>query len=76
MIKWDLLPLIGTANVIKIMVLEINSTLKGIRKHHNDFLGGPKRPFWDGRLRVSTPGYRENYNSIFKQRRNFRRPSK
>ena len=29
----------GTANVIKIMVLEINSTLKGIRKHHNDFLG-------------------------------------
>ena len=37
---------------------------------------GPKRPFWDGRSRASTPGYRENYNSIFKQRRNFRRPSK
>ena len=25
--------------LIKIIVLEINSTLKGIRKHHNDFLG-------------------------------------
>ena len=37
---------------------------------------GTKKPFWDGRLRASTPGYRENYNSIFKQRRNFRRPSK
>ena len=30
--------------LIKIIVLEINSTLKGIRKHHNDFLGEPKRP--------------------------------
>lgn len=37
---------------------------------------GAKRPFWDGRSRTSTPGYRENYNSIFKQKRNFRRPSK
>ena len=37
---------------------------------------GARKPFWDGRLRASTPGYRENYNSIFKQRRNFRRPSK
>ena len=37
---------------------------------------GTKKPFWDGRSRVSTPGYRENYNSIFKQRRNFRGPSK
>jgi len=37
---------------------------------------GPKKPFWDGRSRASTPGYRENYNSIFKQRRNFRRSSK
>jgi len=37
---------------------------------------GTKKPFWDGRLRASTPGYRENYNSIFKQKRNFRRPSK
>ena len=37
---------------------------------------GTKKPFWNGRLRASTPGYRENYNSIFKQRRNFRRPSK
>ena len=37
---------------------------------------GTKRPFWDGRSRASTPGYRENYNSIFKQRRNFRRSSK
>ena len=37
---------------------------------------GTKKPFWDGRSRASTPGYRENYNSIFKQRRNFRRPSK
>ena len=37
---------------------------------------GKSKPFWDGRSRVSTPGYRENYNSIFKQRRNFRRSSK
>ena len=37
---------------------------------------GTKKPFWDGRLRASTPGYRENYNSIFKQKRNFRRSSK
>ena len=37
---------------------------------------GAKRPFWDGRSRASTPGYRENYNSIFKQGRNFRRSSK
>ena len=34
------------------------------------------KPFWDGRSRVSTSIYRENYNSIFKQRRNFRRSSK
>jgi len=34
---------------------------------------GAKKPFWDGRSRTSTPGYRENYNSIFKQKRNFRR---
>ena len=37
---------------------------------------GTKRPFWDGRSRASTPGYRENYNSIFKQRKNSRRSSK
>ena len=37
---------------------------------------GTSKPFWDGRLRASTPGYRENYNSIFKQRRSFRGPSK
>ena len=37
---------------------------------------GTKKPFWDGRLRASPTGYRQNYNSIFKQRRNFRRPSK
>ena len=37
---------------------------------------GAKKPFWDGRSRTSTPRYRENYNSIFKQRRNFRRFSK
>ena len=37
---------------------------------------GTKKPFWDGRSRASTPRYRQNYNSIFKQRRNFRRPSK
>ena len=37
---------------------------------------GTKRPFWDGRSRASTPGYRDNYNSIFKQKRNFRRSSK
>ena len=30
---------------------------------------GTKRPFWDGRSRASTPGYRENYNSIFKQKK-------
>ena len=30
---------------------------------------GTKRPFWDGRSRASTPGYRANYNSIFKQKR-------
>ena len=32
-------PQVVTTNVIKIIVLEINSTLKGIRKHHIDFLG-------------------------------------
>ncbi len=37
---------------------------------------GTKKPFWDGRSRASTPGFRENYNSIFKQKRNFRRSSK
>ena len=37
---------------------------------------GTSKPFWDGRSRASTPGYRENYNSIFKQSRNFRRSSK
>ena len=37
---------------------------------------GTGKPFWDGRSRVSTPAYRENYNSIFKQRRNFRGSSK
>jgi len=37
---------------------------------------GTSKPFWDGRSRASTPGYRENYNSIFKQKRNFRRSSK
>jgi hypothetical protein len=37
---------------------------------------GTKRPFWDGRSRASTPGYRANYNSIFKQKRNFRRSFK
>jgi len=24
---------------------------------------GTSKPFWDGRSRASTPGYRENYNS-------------
>ena len=37
---------------------------------------GTRKPFWDGRSRTSTQGYRENYNSIFKQRKNFRRNSK
>jgi len=37
---------------------------------------GTKRPFWDGLSRASTPGYRANYNSIFKQKRNFRSSSK
>ena len=32
-------PQVVTTNVIKIIVLEINSTLKGIRKHPIDFLG-------------------------------------
>ena len=26
---------------------------------------GTKKPFWDGRLRASTPGYRENYNTFY-----------
>jgi len=30
---------------------------------------GTSKPFWDGRSRTSTPGYRENYNSIFKQKK-------
>ena len=37
---------------------------------------GTRKPFWDGRSRTSTQGYRENYDSIFKQRKNFRRNSK
>ena len=37
---------------------------------------GTRKPFWDGRSRTSTIRYRENYNSIFKQKRNFRRTSK
>jgi len=37
---------------------------------------GTRKPFWDGRSRVSTPGYIENYNSIFKQRKNFRKNAK
>jgi len=37
---------------------------------------GTKRPFWDGRSRVSNPSYRENYNAIFKQRKNFRKNAK
>ena len=37
---------------------------------------GTRKPFWDGRSRTSTTRYRENYNSIFKQKRNFRRTSK
>ena len=37
---------------------------------------GTKKTFWDGRSRAFTPEYRENYNSIFKQKRNFRRSSK
>ena len=38
---------------------------------------GTRKPFWDGRSRVSTSEYRENFNSIFKNKkqtaRNFRR---
>ena len=30
---------------------------------------GTGKPFWDGRSRASTPVYRENYNSIFKQKK-------
>ena len=37
---------------------------------------GTRKPFWDGRSRVSTSEYRENYNSIFKKRKNFRRNAK
>ena len=31
---------------------------------------GTKWPFWYGRSRASTPGYRENYNSIFETEKN------
>jgi hypothetical protein len=37
---------------------------------------GTRKPFWDGRSRTSTTRYRQNYDSIFKQKRNFRRTSK
>ena len=37
---------------------------------------GTRKPHWDGLSRTSTTRYRENYNSIFKQKRNFRRTSK
>ncbi len=37
---------------------------------------GTRKPFWDGRSRASNPSYRENYDSIFKQRKNFRRNAK
>ena len=30
---------------------------------------GKSKPFWDGRSRVSTSIYRENYNSIFKPKK-------
>ena len=36
---------------------------------------GKSKPFWDGRSRISTSIYRENYKSIFNQRRKFRRSS-
>ena len=29
---------------------------------------GTRKPFWDGRSRVSTSNYRENYDSIFKRK--------
>ena len=31
---------------------------------------GTRKPFWDGLSRVSNSSYRENYDSIFKQRKN------
>lgn len=37
---------------------------------------GTRKPFWDGRSRASNSSYRENYNSIFKQRKNFRKNAK
>ena len=41
---------------------------------------GTRKPFWDGRSRVSNDRYRENFNSIFKNKkqtaRNFRRNAK
>ena len=37
---------------------------------------GTRKPFWDGRSRASNPSYRENYNAIFKQRKNFRKNAK
>ena len=37
---------------------------------------GTRKPFWDGRSRTSTEAYRENYDSIFKKRKNFRRNTK
>jgi hypothetical protein len=33
---------------------------------------GTRKPFWDGLSRVSNSSYRENYNSIFKQRKNIK----
>ena len=29
---------------------------------------GTRKPFWDGRSRVSTSNYRENYDFIFKRK--------
>ena len=40
---------------------------------------GTRKPFWDGRSRVSTDRYRENFNSIFNKKqivKNFRRNTK
>jgi len=37
---------------------------------------GTRKPFWDGRSRVANDTYRENFNSIFKKRKNFRRNAK
>jgi hypothetical protein len=37
---------------------------------------GTRKPFWDGRSRISTDRYRENFNSIFNKKPNEKTKSK